>query len=197
MALVTGPKVGSSAKSVTGESSMRKAGEKLLLKTPFRMSQMIGRGIGAKIIPAIVTLDYKGWINKDAANEATPDAGNHLFSQGYGTPQTNYANTPRLDGHPIITAGNTVNTLLVSFGIGFPKSYFNANKLPSDRFSVFIEEFNETLKLNHIPAMPSNRVVASYCMSVDGGYVEEDWIRIADKMKKVNSLTMRITKWSF
>lgn len=42
---VTGPNVGSSAKAVTGESSMIAAGAKLRLGTPFWMSNMIGRNV--------------------------------------------------------------------------------------------------------------------------------------------------------
>lgn len=47
---VQGPKVGSSAKAETGKSSMKEAGAVLGLGTPFKMSQMIGRGGSSTLI---------------------------------------------------------------------------------------------------------------------------------------------------
>lgn len=47
---VTGPRVGSSAKAETGESSMKAAGAKLGLSVPFKMSQMIGKSVSIKCI---------------------------------------------------------------------------------------------------------------------------------------------------
>ncbi|AKA62103.1 distal long tail fiber assembly catalyst [Proteus phage vB_PmiM_Pm5461] len=70
---VTGPRVGSSAKKETGESSMKAAGAKLRLSTPFKMSQMIGRSVKGLIytLDLNTNIDWPKWYSS-TKTDVTP-----------------------------------------------------------------------------------------------------------------------------
>ncbi|HDY9092077.1 TPA: hypothetical protein RRI82_004535 [Klebsiella pneumoniae] len=95
---VTGPNVGSSAKAVTGESSMIAAGAKLRLGTPFWMSSMIGKSVFHLIFR----------INYATGSSGDPSRYRGFFKRGLAVRVGDSANQPTLNAFPGGDVGSLV-----------------------------------------------------------------------------------------